>query len=386
MPMQPLVDWPRSSVTAAQVKALLQDEESVTISGGMEIVDINLNVIADISDDLAGGKVERNSYATMHGSASFDITRQIDWGGDLLRPYVTLAAGAGRAKYSARFNLGVYHPTTPAWPLKESPPTFSVEGYDILLRLNQSVGDAYSIAAGESYLAKVEAILLAQGYTQYVIDQTSADKTAPTSRVWAFDDQITWLTIVNDLLGAIGYAGVWSDWDGRLRCEQYVNPIERAPEWSYSDAQATTMLSTERSVEFDYFSAPNRWVVYRSNMADDDVPIVEGNGIYTYVNQSVGPTSVDARRGLVITRTESVDVVDQGALIARANEIINADLTIPVLYNVATFPNPLHWHFDRLLLQDSASLPIADVMATQWSLTLPPATEDMTQQWRVLVS
>ena len=116
------------------------------------------------------------------------------------------------------------------------------------------------------------------------------------------------------------------------------------------------------------------------------MPIVEGNGIYTYVNQSVGPTSVDARRGLVITRTESVDVVDQGALIARANEIINADLTIPVLYNVTTFPNPLHWHFDRLLLQDSASLPIADVMATQWSLTLPPATEDMTQQWRVLVS
>jgi hypothetical protein len=203
--------------------------------------------------------------------------------------------------------------------------------------------------------------------------------------VWAFDDSITWLTIVNDMLASIGYAGIWSDWNGRLRLQPYLNPIDRAPEWYYSDDAATSMLSTKRSVERDYFASPNRWVIYRSNLVDGDTP-VEGDGIYTYINDSTGDTSVDARRGLVITHTEGVDVADQGALVARAQQIINADMEVPTLYAVQVSPNPLHWHFDRLLVSDSAAIPVADVMCTQWSLPLPPDQGDMTQQWRVLVS
>lgn len=378
--MQPRNDSPRDSLTSAQIVQLLQNEEAITITGGLEIVDINLTVVEDISDDLAGGNVERQSYADLHGSARLNITRVIDWGGDLLRPYVTVSGG----DVSARFNLGVFHPTTPAHSLTESPPTFDVEGYDILLRLHQPVGDAYSLAAGETYLSKVETILLARGYTQYVIDQTAAATAAPDARVWAFDDQITWLTIVNDMLGSIGYAGIWSDWNGRLRIEPYQNPIDRAPEWTYTDDQATTMLSTKRSVARDFFATPNRWVIYRTNLVDGATP-VEGDGIYTYVNDSVGDTSVTARRGLVITRTEGVDAADQPSLIARANQIINADMTVPTIVSVETSPNPLHWHFDRLFVQDAAALPVADVMCTQWSLPLPPSTGDMTQQWQVLV-
>ncbi len=379
MPMQPLVDPPRDHLTADQVIQLLQGEDAISLAGGLEIVDIGLNVIEDISGDLAGGDVERQSYATMHGSARFRITRDIDWGGDLLRPYLVISGGG----VSARFNLGVYHPTTPAYPLEESPPTFDVEGYDILLRLNQPVGDAYSLASGENYLAKAAEILSSRGYTEFVIDPARSSAVAPGPRVWAFDDSITWLTVVNDLLGSIGYAGVWSDWNGRLRLESYQNPIERAPEWYYSDDAATTMLSTRRSVERDFFAAPNRWVIYRSNLVEGETP-VEGAGIYTYVNDSTGDTSVEARRGLVITRTEGVDVADQAALIARAGQIINADMDVPTLYHVETAPNPLHWHFDRLFLQDSASLPVADAMCTQWSMPLPPDFGDMRQQWRIL--
>lgn len=378
--MQPLTDPARPGLTAAQVRQLLQDEDSLILQGGLEIVDIDLNVIADISDDLAGGSVGRSSYATMHGTAQLRIARSIDWGGDLLRPYLKITGGS----LSARFNLGVYHPTTPTWPLDESPPTFDVEGYDILLRLNQPVGDAFSIAAGQGYLTTVQTILDGRGYTQYLIDWTKASTAAPSSRVWAFDDQVTWLTIVNDLLGSIGYAGIWSDWNGRLRVEPYINPVERGHEWIYTDDQATTMLSTNRSIEYDYFSAPNRWVIYQSNVVEGATP-VEGNGIYTYVNESLGDTSVAARRGLVITRTEGVDVADHASLIARANSIINADMSIPTVINVATSPNPLHWHFDRLLVADSGAIPVADVMCTQWSLALPPESSDMTQVWRVLV-
>lgn len=381
MPMQPYVDPPRDQLTSDQIVQLLQNEEAIELTGGLEIVNINLDMIEDISGDLGGGSVERQSYADLHGSARFKITRTIDWGGDLLRPYIVISGGG----IEARFNLGVYHPTTPAHSLEETPATYDVEGYDILLRLHQSVGDAFSIAAGESYLVKIEEILQGRGYTQYIIDQQAASSVAPDARVWAFDDSITWLTIVNDMLASIGYAGIWSDWNGRLRLQPYLNPIDRAPEWYYSDDAATSMLSTKRSVERDYFASPNRWVIYRSNLVDGDTP-VEGDGIYTYINDSTGDTSVDARRGLVITHTEGVDVADQGALVARAQQIINADMEVPTLYAVQVSPNPLHWHFDRLLVSDSAAIPVADVMCTQWSLPLPPDQGDMTQQWRVLVS
>jgi hypothetical protein len=378
--MQPLVAPPRDNVTAEQVVDLVQNAPALTVSGGLEIVDLALNVIEDISDSLAGGNVERNSYAVMHGTARLRITRTIDWGGDLLRPYIVLSDGGS---VSARFNLGVYHPSTPDWDAEESPPTFEVEGYDVLLRLNQPVGDAFSIAAGQSYLATVESILLQLGYTQYLIDWERIDVVSAGSRVWAFDESTTWLTIVNDLLGAVGYLGVWSDWDGRLRCHPYQNPIERASEWVYSDDQATTMLSTRRTISHDYFSAPNRWVFYRTGLIEGETP-VEGNGIFTTVNESVGETSVQARRGLVITRVVGLDVPTQAMLVVWGRQLANADMETPVLYNVETAINPLHWHFDRMLLSDSEVLPVAEVMCTQWSLPLPPDTGDMTQQWRVI--
>lgn len=379
MPMQPIVTPVRGNLTAAQVQQLLQDEEAVKLTGGLEIVDLDLNVIEDISGDLAGGHVERNSYADLHGTASFSISRTIDWGGDLLRPYLIMSGGG----ITARFNLGVYHPSTPDWPLDEDPPTFDADGYDILLRLAQTVGDAYALAVGESYLAKVEQILIQRGYSQYVIDWTRGDTVSPSTRTWAFDDSTTWLTIVNDLLSSIGYAGIWSDWDGRLRCAPYLRPSERAPEWTYTDNAATTMLSTKRSVQHDYFSAPNRWVIYRTNMVEGSTP-VEGNGLLTFTNDTDGETSIQARRGLVITKTVGSDFADQRALAIIGRMTVDNDMQIPTLYNLETFINPLHWHFDRIQLSDSASMPFADAMCTQWSLPLPPDTGDMVQQWRIL--
>ena len=221
------------------------------------------------------------------------------------------------------------------------------------------------------------------GYTRFVIDQDAAAKVLPTARVWAFADNITWLTVVNDLLASVGYQGIWSDWDGYLRCERYVLPQDRSVEWSYTENPATTMLALERTVAFDFFEAPNRWVVYRSNNVDDATP-VEGNGIYTYTNQAIGLTSVDARAGLVVTRVEGVDAADQASLVARAQAIIQADMDVPTVISVSTSPNPLHWHFDRLRVQDSGVLPAGDVMCTEWTLTLPPQLEDMQQTWRVV--
>lgn len=377
--MQPLVTPERASLTSAQVIDLIQNTPAPIISAGAEIVDLSLNVLEDISGDLAGGSVSRNSYADLHASASLQITRDLDWGADLIRPYYVMSNGL----ISARFNLGVYHVNTPDRSLTALPITYDVTGYDMLLRLSKPVGDAYSIAAGDNYLAVVESILLARGYTQYVIDQSRAATVAPGPRAWVLDDTTTWLTIVNNLLASIGYQGIWADWDGRLRCEPYIVPQDRDIEWTYSTDPATTMLSNDRTISRDYFDAPNRWVFYRTNLADGTAP-VEGDGIWTYQNDSIGDTSVEARGGLVITKTLGIDAADQAALMATGQITIAADMDIPEVHNVKSFPNPLHWHFDKITLLDPSGSYVNDAQCTSWDLQLPPSLDDMQQNWTIV--
>jgi hypothetical protein len=373
------LDSNASARTSDDVIDLLQNAPAVTVKSGLEIIDLNLNVLEDISDDLAGGTIRRDSFAELHAAATLQITRLLDWGADIVRPYYVIADDTR----TARFSLGAYHVNTPDESYTEFPITYEVTGYDMLWRLQQPVGDAYSIAMNTPYLATVEAILLAQGYTEYIIDQDRASTFSPTTRAWEFSDSLTWLNIVNDLLAAVGYEGIWSDWDGRLRCQPYILPDDRTIEWVYTDDPATTMLSTERVKTHDFFAAPNSWVFYQTNRADGATPS-EGDGIYSYSNNTTGDTSIEARRGMVITKVVGLDVADQGALISNALITIAADMAVPTTIALRTFPNPLHWHFDRLVFSDQASLPIADVQCTSWELALAPSTERMSQNWTVI--
>lgn len=365
-----------AGLTVAEAVSLLQSDTIQPVAG-LELVDLALNVVDDISADLdpENSSVARNSYAEMHATGQFAIARQLDWGAALIRPYMTISNGS----LTGRWNLGVYHTSTPETSTAETPQTFQVDGYDVLLRLNQPVGDTYAIATGDSYLAKAEEILLGRGYVAYLIDQSAAATAAPAPRVWAFDDQVTWLTVVNDLLASIGYQGIWADWDGRLRCEPYVLPQDRQVEWTYTDNPITTMLGQDMRSTRDFVNAPNRWVIYRQNNVDGPTP-VEGDGMFTFQNDSVGDTSVDARGGLVIPKVVGVDAADHAALLVQAQRIIQTDMDVPTIWTVTSSPNPAHWHFDRLFA-DTAAL-LADVQCTSWSLPLNGS--DMQQTWRVV--
>jgi hypothetical protein len=375
--VQTLTAEPRQNLTAEQVVGLIQDAPGVIIGSGLEIIDLGLNVIEDISADLAGGSVSRSSYATLHGSCKLGISRDLAWGSVLLRPYYTMTDGITLA----RFNLGAYYTSTPARELEQTPVTFDVDGFDMLLALDDPVGSSYAIDAGRAYLAEVEAILLALGYTAYAIDQTAAAKVLPTARVWVLDDNLSWLTIVNDLLAAVGYAGIWSDWDGRLRVNPYILPSGRGPEWTYNADRVTAMLGSSRSIVRDFFRTPNRWVFRRGNDMDGPAP-VEGNGVYTVLNQDQGDTSIDGRGGRVITRAEALDVADHESLVSTADRLIDDDKRIAVKLTLTTFPNPLHWHFDRLHVDDPRMAGVSEILGTSW--TLPLTGGDQTHEWTAL--
>ncbi|MFC0504214.1 hypothetical protein [Micromonospora costi] len=375
--MQPITAAPRNTMTTAAVTRLLRDAPALTVGKGLELIDRNLQVIEDISADLAGGQVSRNSYANLHATATLSLSRELAWASALVRPYMTLSDGVD----TARFNLGAFFTNVPEQPVDEQPVTYNVNGYDILHALYSPTGEAYAVDAGVSYLAEVERILQAQGYTRYLIDQTRADAVLPSAKVWPLDDQTRWLTIVNDLLAAVGYQGVWSDWDGQLRCQPYQLPRERAPEWLYDNGQATAMIGPGLVVARDYFEAPNRWVVVRQNDIDGPPP-TEGAGVYTWTNEDQGDISVEGRDGRIITRVVYVDAADQAALERLAEVTIDADMRIPTQVRLSTSPNPLHWHFDLLVVDHAAVGRYSQVLGTSW--TLPLDGGDMTHEWSVL--
>jgi len=376
--MQGLLEAPRNALVGDDVIALIQDSNSLVVGGGVELISMNLDVIADYTNDLQGGSVTRSAFADLHGSCALRLSTNLEWGTAIVRPYMVLSDDPKNPSISARFNLGAYFTSTPKRTVGLYPETFDVTGYDILHQLQDTVGDVYVALAGDSYLAIVEAILLDRGYTKYIIDQTSAATVLPSAKVWALDENIKWINVVNDLLAAIGYAGIWSDWNGYLRMHQYITPNQRSAEWLYTADEHTAMLGRDRSIVTDFYDAPNRWVAVRSNNVDD-IPPEEGNGVFTYVNENVGPTSVDARGGRVITRYLNIDVADHASLVIAAQVSIDADLRLSTKYEVTTSPNPLHWHFDRMLVNDQDLGEYLEVMGTQW--TLPLNGEDMSHEW-----
>jgi hypothetical protein len=377
--VQPLA---RNGLTAAQVVALIRDSSSPELSSGLELIGLDLNMTDELVDDFDGGTIERANYATLHGSAVLQIARELDWGTAIVRPYAWLTGyTATYGTLTARFNLGAYLTNTPKTVAGKNPTTHEVEAVDILHWLNTPVGEAYTVEAGTGYLDAIEAIFTAQGLVSYFIDRDQTAQVLDAPRSWAFDDHTTWLNICNDLAGAVGYQGIWSDWDGRLRVQPYLVPSDRSIEFTYIDDPITSMIAPERAIIRDWFDAPNRWVFFW-NKDPTEAPPVDGAGLYTFTNQFEGPTSVTARGRVISAKPQQIDVVDHNALVAKAQQSIDADMRLKTTYELSTFPNLASWHFDKYTLADSGLGPISDVLGVKWSLPLDGS--NMVHEWSMI--
>lgn len=384
--MQPPTDGPRAGFTVAQVQYLIENTSSFDTDMGLEVLadDLTLTIEEDISDVVTAITVNRQNYANMHGSATFQIARPLNWGRSIVRPYMTFTgptSSTATTLTTMRFYLGAYFADSPEEDLSESPVTYDVTGYDILSILDDPVGDAYSIDVGENYLVRIEEILVARGVSQYVIDQDAYDRVVTSAVVYTIDQNITWLGIVNDLLAAIGYQGIWSDWNGALHAHTYNTPSMRSPEWFFGSDISNTLLTQRRKKQHDYYDAPNRWVFYWTNNTEGPQP-VDGAGRWEYVNNTIGETSVEARGGRIITKTLGLDAADQAALVSAGQQVIDADMQIPTRIPMETAPFPLAWHFDRYVISDDTLGSALDILSSSWTLNLDGS--DMQHEWQLI--
>ncbi len=378
--MQPPTDGPRAGFTAAEVAYLIENSSSFDTDMGVELLTgLDLTVEQDISEGVFAASVSRNSLANLHASLTMSTSLPLSWGSSIVRPYMTFTGQTSPSTAATmRFYLGAYYVDTPETDLSETPPVYDVTGYDVLSILDDAVGDAYAIDTGESYLATIESILQNRGVTRYQIDQDAADRVVSSPIVYTMEDNITWLRIVNDLLAGVGYAGIWSDWNGALRCHLYQPPAERSPEWVMTADVGKTLLTQRRRIQHDYYDAPNRWVFYRTNNTEDSAP-VDGNGRYEYVNQTYGETSVEARGGRVITKMVGLEAADHFSMVRAGFAVVSADLAVPTTIPIETAPFPLAWHFDKITVSDPAFGAALDVQATSWKLALDGS--DMAWEW-----
>ena len=367
--MQLLNGGPRSGLTVAQVTALLQ-ANVLEVSGGCYLLSPQLQVVDDISDYFAGGTVTHDTTKTVNGACQLELSIALEWGTVLVQPWQTLTDPV--SGLSATFMLGVYCLTTPLEPIGESTATYSVSGYDRLYLLNRPVGDTYSVAGGVDYLAAVRATIAAAGLSGVLIDGTASGVVLPVGMTWPLNPSSsspsTWLGIVNALLAAIGYVSLWCDENGFFRSQPYVKPATQAPTFVFDADDTTNTIIDDRSLTQDLWGAPNKWIFVQSNPPSGTTP-VEGQGVYTVVNSSDGPSSV-AGQGLVWAKQVSLNAADQTSLVIQGNAIILADLAATAaIITTTTGPFPVAGHLDVYSYSDQEMG--ADgwlVQATAWTV------------------
>ena len=367
--MQPLTAAPRDAFTDAQVRALLTAPD-LEVDFGAELLDVALALVEDISDDVSGGKVSRDNYANVHGTCELTISRALAWGKDRVRPYMVLSS-ATAAVAECRFNLGVYLLTTPDTALGETPQSYAVTGFDQLHLLQDNIGDSYTVAAGANVLAAVQGVLTAAGVSAPVLlDSTASAKTLASVMTWpqTSSESPTWMKVVNDLLAAIGYRGIWCDWDGAFRSGPYVNPSDRAVEWTFAVGDLKLgIVAANRFVANDVWGAPNWWRFIMNGLT---VAPVEGTGQYTTTNATTGLSSIASVGRTVHASVVYLDAVDQASLVVQGDAIKAAAMRVTEVITASLSPFPAAWHFDVSTYSDSALGVDRKAQCRSWSLPL----------------
>jgi hypothetical protein len=279
---------------------------------------------------------------------------------------------------SARFNLGVFQLATPSRPAGEDPPAWSVTGYDKLYPLQRIVGDTYLVGSGTAVLtAASTAIATATGSSRIQFDGTAQSKTVPVGfGVWCLTDsqQARWLDVVNDLLRSVGYTPVWVDEDGWYRSGPYTNPVSRPVEWAFT-VSGKTIVEDDRSLEQDVWQAPNYWRVVQRNAATR--PHI-GAGMAETWNANDGPLSVAAIGW--VRRVEYVDAVDQAALQARLDQMVQEDRQIVRTVTLRAGPLPCLSHDDVVTLDDPELGGLLKCQLRSWRLSLDDGMADITME------
>ncbi|WP_176581313.1 hypothetical protein [Bacillus thuringiensis] len=134
------------------------------------------------------------------------------------------------------------------------------------------------------------------------------DNATYTSRGRNFKAGTTWLEVLNELLRAGGYTGLWCDRGGNICSTPYVSPDLIPAKHTYIDDE-TSIIFTEASEEIDTFETAN---VFKAIQRAD----YEGQQLESlYMNENDGhPSSIPSQQRYIVDFEETDSIETQAEL------------------------------------------------------------------------
>lgn len=188
--------------------------------------------------------------------------------------------------------------------------------------LNTDTSAVVNVASGTVATTWVSNLLTIAGFHQFTIE--AAATTFPAPKSWTRGETI--LDVVNDvLLNVLGYASIFSDMGGTLRCIPYVKPEARAE--AFSDTRPFDTAGTPRfTTQFDLIdNAPN--VPNRVRVVGQAVGWLPGVSKVAVNDDPTSPYSTVSRGYVVEKVFTEVPAYTDVALQAYADQqLLNASL------------------------------------------------------------
>lgn len=231
---------------------------------------------------------------------------------------------------------GIYIPSVPKVRIVNGVKRFDVELLGKLSLLAQvDLDDWISLPAGTVITTAVKQLLLAAGHTRIAITDSTA--VLRTSMTWSpADEEVTLLSVINDLLAAAGYWSLQADDFGTFVAEPYVRPADRSPRYDLLDGDYSIYVD-DLDIEEDIFKIPNR--IKGIGASDSDVPPL----ISVIENQSLdSPYSIPNRGGMIISKTVSgVEAATQQILDAELRRLLIEESSVTSSMRIQTAPLPI---------------------------------------------
>lgn len=167
----------------------------------------------------------------------------------------------------------------------------SIEGYDETMILKQAAFEERKYyAAGTSYLAIIESILTSYGFANVLTD--SSDVALPKDLEAAVGKSV--LEFINDLLDAMNYQHIYTDFQGNFCLRKAQNPL--SPDFTYSDKGKNFSLLDYVEGTSDIYNLPNVVVgVYSSTDSEATVT-------YKKVNDNINSAISTVNRGYKVVK------------------------------------------------------------------------------------
>ena len=233
------------------------------------LVDLDGNIVRDRLEGVTGGSLDGNVAAPIRWTGSLTLEAPPDW--NLWRTRIqVIYHRTGRPSEV----VGTFHARPETWSIDRNRHATSLALYDLTVHVQEDeIAQTWTEAAGSVVTARVQAILTGIGL------RTSVTPSSETlRRDLVFEETVTKLRVINDLLDAAGFFSLHTNPLGQFQVRPYAPPQQRPVVYEFAQrltAEHTATISGQYAQ-----TIPNRVIAKASGDGDapDLVAVVQDYG------------------------------------------------------------------------------------------------------------